>query len=288
VYSVPPRGGFLDFHADPEFETTTVLLVEGSINSNRHVRAAKLYHAMYFRKEIPLAKRPVRALAYFSGLGYGELYVNGAKAGDHRLDPGQTDYTRRALYSTFDVTNSLSVGVNALGFILGNGRYIDAYGFGKPRGFLQILIDYADGSRETLVSDSSWVCSHGPILHNGIYSGEVYDARLEEPGWAEPGFAATAFRSGASWRPVETLGGPLLESQTMPPIRATAELPARTMASPVSGRFVFDFGQNFAGVVRLRARGTRGTRIAALFRAPHPRREPPPGHQGKPFFDSFI
>ncbi|MHB9152532.1 MAG: alpha-L-rhamnosidase [Spirochaetales bacterium] len=253
---------------NPEFETTTVLLVEGSINSNRHV-PAQLYHAMYFRKEFSLAKRPVRAIAYFCGLGYGELYVNGAKAGDQRLDPGQTDYARRALYSTFDVTDSISVGANALGFILGNGRYIDAYGFGKPRGFLQLLLDFADGSRETLVSDSSWLCSHGPILHNGIYSGEVYDARLEEPGWAEPGFGAAergfAERGAACWGPVETLDGPALESQTMPPIRATAELPARTMASPAPGRFVFDFGQNFAGVVRLRARGPRGTRISLRF-----------------------
>lgn len=250
---------------DPEFEMTTVLLVEGSINSNRHV-PAKLYHAMYFRKEFRLEKKPVRAVAYFSGLGYGELYVNGKKAGDHRLDPGQTDYARRALYSAFDITDSLASGANAFGLILGNGRYIDAYGFGKPRGLLQVVLEYADGRRETLASDASWVCSHGPILHNGIYSGEVYDARLEEEGWAQPGFAERGISErGASWRPVETLDGPSLEPQAMPPIRATAELPARTMSSPAPGLFVFDFGQNFAGVVRLRARGARGTRISLRF-----------------------
>lgn len=242
----------------PEFETATVLLVEGSINSNRHI-PSRLYHGIYLRKEFELKARPMLAKAFFCGLGYGELYVNGQKAGDHRLDPGQTDYHEGALYSSYDITDSLRAGCNAFGIVLGNGRYIEAYGFGKPRGLLQVLVEYEDGSRQTLVSDGTWTCSHGPILHNGIYSGEVYDARLEVEDWAEPSFTA------GGWQPVEIVEGPKLRSQEMPPIRATGELPPRTMSSPDPGVFVFDFGQNFAGVVRLRARGASGTAISLRF-----------------------
>ncbi|HWR11725.1 MAG TPA: family 78 glycoside hydrolase catalytic domain [Rectinemataceae bacterium] len=251
----------------PEFETTTVLLVEGSINSNRHI-PSRLYHGIYLRKEFELKARPTLAKAYFCGLGYGELYVNGQKAGDRRLDPGQTDYKEGALYSSYDITDSLRAGGNAFGIVLGNGRYIEAYGFGKPRGLLQVLLEYGDGSRQTLLSDGTWTCSRGPILHNGIYSGEVYDARLEEAGWAEAAFAAEGGVGGgnaAGWQPVEIVDGPRLRSQEMPPIRATGELPPRTMSSPDPGVFVFDFGQNFAGVVRLRARGASGTAISLRF-----------------------
>jgi alpha-L-rhamnosidase len=244
--------------AEPAFETSSVLLVEGSINSNRHV-SAKLYHGIYLRKEFRLARRPSSALAFFCGLGCGELLVNGRKVGDRRLDPAQTDYREGALYSTYDITDSLLAGPNAFGVVLGNGRYLDAYGFGKPRAMLQVALEYEDGSAEILVSDGTWTVSSGPVLQNGIYSGEVYDARLEEAGWAKPNFP------GCGWEPAVVVEGPELRSQTMPPIRATAELPARTLSNPEPGVFVFDFGQNFAGVARIRVSGPRGTRIDLAF-----------------------
>ncbi len=244
---------------ETEFDTAAVLMVRKSINHNSFVPAT-LHHGIYLRRDFELAEAPARAVAHFCGLGYGELRVNGRKAGDARLDPGQTDYSERALYSSFDITDSLRAGANAFGIMLGNGRYIDAYGFGKPRAFLQVDLEYADGRREILISDESWRCSHGALRHNGIYTGEVYDARLEARGWDCPRFVA-----GSAWAPAALIDGPVLEPQEMPPIRATAELPARSMSNPAPGVFVFDFGQNFAGVVRLRARGQAGTAINLRF-----------------------
>ncbi len=242
---------------DPLWDRATVLLVEGSINANRHV-SAKLYRGIYLRKEFSLIERPIRALAFFCGLGYGEFYVNGLKAGDQRLDPAQTDYNLGALYSSFDITDFLVKGANAFGIVLGNGRYVDAYGFGKPRAFLQVVLEYANGRREAVISDSSWTAAHGPVLQNGIYSGETYDARLEEDGWAKPGFAPY---NSAAWRPVHVVEGHPLRSQAMEPIRATAGLPVRRILNPYPGAFIFDFGQNFAGVVRLKVRGQGGSEI---------------------------
>lgn len=246
---------------NPVWEKATVLLVEGSINLNRYV-SAKLYRGIYLRKEFSLVERPQRALAFFCGLGYGELFLNGLKVGDHRLDPGQTDYKLGALYSSFDITDLLVEGANAFGIVLGNGRYIDAYGFGKPRAFLQVVLEYSNGRKETIVSDSSWVAAHGPLLQNGIYSGETYDARLEEEGWAKPDFVP---RDSSAWQPVEIVEGHPLRSQTMEPIRATEELSVRQISSPDPGVFIFDFGQNFAGVVKLKVRGPRGSEIRLRF-----------------------
>jgi alpha-L-rhamnosidase len=143
--------------------------------------------------------------------------------------------------------------------VLGNGRYVEAYGFGPPRASLQLTIEFADGRRQTVVTDASWRCSHGPIRQNGIYEGETFDTREALGAWGEPGYDDSA------WHPAVVVEGHPLVSQMMPPIRARTELPARNLASPRPGVFVFDFGQNLSGVVRLKARGPRGTVVQLRF-----------------------
>ncbi|EKC78066.1 secreted protein containing Bacterial alpha-L-rhamnosidase, partial [human gut metagenome] len=79
--------------------------------------------APYFRKEFT-AGRPIRsARAYIAAAGLYELYLNGERVGDHRLDPLYTRYDRRNLYVTYDVTRQLREGANAVGVLLGNGWY---------------------------------------------------------------------------------------------------------------------------------------------------------------------
>ena len=77
------------------------------------------------RKQFAAGQKVKQARAYICGLGWYELRINGQKAGDSELDPGQTDYDKSALYSTFDVTNLLRRGDNAVGVMLGNGRYAE-------------------------------------------------------------------------------------------------------------------------------------------------------------------
>ena len=100
-----------------------------------------------------------RARAYICGLGWYELRINGQKVGDHQLDPGQTDYEKVALYSTFDVTGLLKKGENAVGIMLGNGRYAEdwstnpgikdrlkTYQNAVPKVILQLEIQLEDGT----------------------------------------------------------------------------------------------------------------------------------------------
>lgn len=68
-------------------------------------------------------KKIIRARAYFSGLGIGELYLNGERVGDALLEPAQTDYEKRVLYAAYDVTEQLRGGENAVGVMLGDGWY---------------------------------------------------------------------------------------------------------------------------------------------------------------------
>jgi len=209
---------------------------------------------IYLRKEFEAAGKIRRARAYVSGLGFYELRLNGRKVGDHVLDPAQTDYQEVALYSVFDITKEIRE-KNALAIILGNGRHIKAYGYGKPRLMIQVDLEREDELVERVSSDGTWKTSSGALLENGIYLGERYDARLEQDGWDMAGFDDSA------WQPAEVVEGPNLAPQLMPPIRVTETLRPVRMWSPRPGAHVFDFGQNFSGWVRLRARGPRGCEI---------------------------
>jgi alpha-L-rhamnosidase len=181
--------------------------------------------AIYLRKEFEIKGKVRRARAYVCGLGYYELRLNGSKVGDHVLDPAQTDYRKTALYSVFDVTAQIQER-NAVAVILGNGRHIKNYGYGKPRLLLQLHLELEDELTDRVGSDETWKVNSGPLLENGLYMGERYDARLEWEGWDAPGFDDT------TWEEAEVVSGPPLAPQVLPPIRSSAKT-AVSMSFPI-------------------------------------------------------
>ena len=126
-----------------------------------------------------------------------ELRINGSKVGEYVFTPGWTSYNKRLQYQTFDISNILHEGENAIGLILGNGWYkgyltwadknYEKYGK-RSAVFLQIHVYYEDGTEEIIITDESWKNKTGPILMSEIYHGETYDARLELTGWDQAGF----------------------------------------------------------------------------------------------------
>jgi alpha-L-rhamnosidase len=207
------------------------------------------------RKEFNLNKGTASARAYICGLGYYELRLNGRKVGRNVLDPAWTTYDKRALYVTYDITEYLRPGANAVAVMLGQGWY-------KANVLLlQMNIELEDGSKIEVVSDASWKGMDGPVVSDSIYNGETYDARLETSGWDRPGF------DDSRWSNVNVVDGPKgeLSSQMMPPIRVVDTIVPLKMMSPTAGVFVFDMGQNFSGRAQLRVRGPRGTTIKLRF-----------------------
>src|SRR5690606_19091945 len=188
--------------------------------------------ARYLRKEVELSKQIRAATAHIAGLGLFELYINGKKISEAVLAPALAEYPKRAYYMSFDVTENLKQGRNALGVILGNGRYVGVrideielyydssklthYGF--PKMIAQFEVEYTDGTKETIVSDTSWkITADGPILANNAFDGEEYDANKEMPGWNATGF------SDAAWLQAEKVepGAGILSAQMIPPIEVT-------------------------------------------------------------------
>ena len=225
--------------------------------------------APWLRKGFVVAKPVRRATVYATALGIYELQVNGAPVGHDVFAPGWTEYTKRVHYQTYDVTAQLKPGANALGAQLGDGWFAGLASYtgkrhyygGQPRLRAQLEIDYADGSREVVPTDGSWRGSFGPVKYADLYLGCAYDARLARADWARGDF------NDQGWSPVATglsEGGPknfVVEAGSLEPVRVQDELPARSVAGPSAGTYVFDFGQNLVGWVRLKVQGKAGQKL---------------------------
>jgi len=222
--------------------------------------------ARMLRKEFQTAAGVKRATVYLSGLGLSELYLNGTKIEDAVLSPGLTDYDKRVLYVAYDVTRQLRAGANAIGVMLGNGRYyapraqepIRMRSFGTPRLLLQMDLEFADGHKQQVVSDETWkLTDKGPIRANNEFDGEDYDARMELSGWASPGF------KGEGWTSAQIVTAPAgrMVAQMAEPLRVTETIRPVKFWQSKPGVYIWDMGQNMVGWCRLSVTGPAGTRI---------------------------
>jgi alpha-L-rhamnosidase len=220
--------------------------------------------AILLRYQVKIDKHPVRATAYVCGLGYYELYINGSRIGDHHLDPAFTDYMRRVLYVTYDVSDLLKEGVNTLGVMLGNSFYCiqtpDLFQLEKapwrtpPRMLLNLVVEFTDGSISTIVSDRQWKWSTGDIRFNCIRGGETIDAGRNPGRWLEPDF------NDSSWSPVLEVTPPLgkLSAQLISPVSIDGQFQPIRITEPTPGVYLADFGRNMAGWVRWTTSGRKG------------------------------
>ncbi|MBD8100858.1 alpha-L-rhamnosidase [Plantibacter sp. CFBP 8775] len=222
--------------------------------------------AAYLRKEFTLTRQPAAATLRVTAVGLIEPHLNGSVVGDEVLTPGWTSYRHRLVVSSHEVTDRIRIGGNVIGAVLGEGWALGRLGWeGKrhhyserPAGWLQLELEYADGSTEVIVSDDTFRSSTGGGLTDSIYDGEEFDARLEPSGWDAPGFDDSAW-DGVSlmdW-PQESLVEPIA-----PPIRRIEELAPVDILTTPAGLTVLDFGQIISGWVRLQVTGPAGTTIA--------------------------
>ncbi|WP_447035713.1 alpha-L-rhamnosidase [Streptomyces sp. DSM 118878] len=224
-----------------------------------HSPAAQLRHEFRLRN-----RKVARARLYSSALGLYEAFLNGERVGDDRLAPGWTDYDKRVQYQTYDVTELVSSGANALGVTLATGWYAGNVGwfgphqYGERPAFLgQLEVTYTDGSTERVLSGTTWRAALGPVTQADLMSGEEYDARRETEGWTRAGFDDSTWLAADA---VEKVSAALVAAVDGP-TRVEHDIPAERMTEPKPGVFVYDLGQNMVGVVRLTVSGKAGTTI---------------------------
>jgi alpha-L-rhamnosidase len=223
--------------------------------------------ALYLRREFSLRPGIVQARIYASAQGVYQLKLNGEKVGDELFAPGWTSYRSRIQYQVYDISKMLKTGGNALGIILGDGwfrgnlhRGRNHYG-DKLSAILQLEVTYADGSRETIVTDDRWKSGTGPVLKSDFYHGETYDARRELSGWDKTEYP------DARWKGVieKDVDRNLLIASESVPVRVVQTLrPIRKIITP-KNETVIDFGQNITGWIAFTLPGKDGERIRLQF-----------------------
>ena len=224
--------------------------------------------SQYFRKEFKATKKIKSARVYVTSLGLYQLFLNGQKVSADLFTPGWTSYKKRVQYQTYDVTSMLKE-KNAIGAIVGDGWYRGYIGFsgqnnyyGKKLSLLvQVQLNYADGTSESIVTDKNWKVSTGPILQADIYDGEKYDARMEMKGWNNPGF------DESKWIAVTVAdhSKAILIAPQGEIVKAIEEIkPVKIITTP-KGETVYDMGQNMVGWIRLKVQGKKGDQVTIKF-----------------------
>lgn len=207
----------------------------------------------YLRKKFEAKQGVRRAVLYACGLGCAEYYINGKKIADDYIDPPMTNYEKEVLYRAYDVTGFLAEN-NAIVAWLGEGFYAqsqvwahDGFSYGNVCLIARLEIEYQDGTRDAIVTDTTWQSKKSPIVLNNIYGGETYDARLETPDFA------LADGNDVGWTDcvVDSTPKGELKPCNMPPVRIIKRIPAKSVTpccGKSDGAWIYDLGENFAGV----------------------------------------
>ena len=216
---------------------------------------------MMFRKKLSFKKKVKQAKLYVAAMGIYELMIDGAKVGDQYFAPGFTSYKHEMQYQTYDVSGMLNgepdgkkngrgnanehilTAVVAGGWAVGSFVFTRVNRFDADRQALlaELRITYEDGSEEIIGSDDTWeVTEDGPYRIADIYDGETYDATIDE--------------EKISWRkaaPEQLKFTPNLIADYGSSVKAHEEMKPVSCKKQPDGTFIYDFGQNFAGVVKL-------------------------------------
>jgi alpha-L-rhamnosidase len=227
------------------------------------------------RKDFIIGAPIKSARLYATALGAYEMFLNGKRVGNQVLAPGWTDYRERVVYQTYDVTDLLAQGNNAIGALLAPGWYEtplewfqqpNNYGATPPALRAQLRIEHTDGSVEWIATDDQWTARSADFLSSEIYDGESQLDWASTPQWSVettrgPRHLKVSLFSAEIIHPNPAR----IVAQDFPPIRVERTLNAKSLTEPKPGAFVYDFGQNFSGVESLKVRGPASTIVQMRF-----------------------
>jgi len=222
----------------------------------------------YLRKEFTVKREIKQAFVFVSGLGQYVLFINGKRIDSSFLNPTWSDYTKRCYYNTFDVTSILKKGVNTIGSIVGNGFfYISRERYrklviaaGYPMLRLKLIIRYTDGSLNEITTDNSWKTAPSPVIYSSIYGGEDFNANKILYGWNSSGYKDRGWKTAV----IGQDPGGEMQAQEAYPVEVNQIFRPVNVDSSQEKLFVYDFGQNVSGIIRMKASGHKGYRIRII------------------------
>lgn len=224
--------------------------------------------ATRLRKEFIVKKTLKHAFLIASAQGLYQTFLNGSRVGNDELTPGWTNYNKRLLYQTYEVTGQLVPGVNTWSALVGAGWYKGDVSYYRIHNFYgdyaafsgELILRYEDGSEECIFTDGSWKGADSAILFSDIYDGETYDARLEDGKWKENGYSEEGWRET---RPTHQRREQL-NPQSGSTVRIQERLDVKEVLVTPKGETVLDFGQNISGWVHFHVHGKPGQMVELI------------------------
>jgi alpha-L-rhamnosidase len=227
-----------------------------------------LHQSPHFRTNFSIDKEVASAYVAFTAKGICDVFLNGQRVTEDYLNPGWTDYFKRNHYRVYDVKDLLGSGAQHFGAIVAEGWYKGQVGnhhegiyMSRLHFLAELHVTYTDGSTQIVKTDDNWEAEHGAYLSASIMHGEHMDARLELPDWCNGGTEGDWIKVDAlpADDPREWHGGKKeminlsegLCAHPGDPVRVIKELPALAVSEAEPGNYIYDFGQNMAGIVRL-------------------------------------
>ncbi len=217
----------------------------------------------YFRKEFCVEGKIKKATLQITALGICKVKVNGKYVAEDRFIPGWTDYRQRLYYETFDVTALLGR-ENCIVATLGDGWYMGRLGLTFARNFYgdtpmlraQLTVEKENGESLIFGTDESWKCSFGEIRGNDFFNGEIWDSRekrngCDSYGYDDSGWVTASISAKSIPTPQPSPCEYVASAEELTPISTTS----------VNGKTIYDFGQNMAGVLRVRLKGAHGAKL---------------------------
>ena len=198
------------------------------------------------------------------GLGYYRIFINGKEITRSHMAPYTSNPDHILYYDKYDLTSYLQVGQNALGFILGNGFLNNMGGFiwemdKAPFRSAPKLAFSLETNSFTIEADESVKVHPSPIIFDDLRAGEHYDARAEIEDWASPSF------DDSLWNNAIIAKCPNGEKRIADtdPILVKKEIKAVKIIKG-DGGYIYDFGINTSGIIRLNINATCGQQLKIL------------------------
>ena len=237
----------------------------GMISPEPESDYSRLNPCQYLRKVFSSQRKMAKARIYATAHGVYRLEVNAVRVGNQELAPEVTAYDSYLQYQTYDVTEMIRQGDNILGVILADGWYCGRIGLpgdgcqygDKLALLLQLEIEYDDGSRQLIISDSSFKSATGALVYSDLFIGERYDAGLENTNWHKADFDDSAWKKTS----VAEYGYSNLVAQYGEPLRVVKEIAPVGIIKTPKGETVIDLGQNISGKIRICVQDTAKTEI---------------------------
>lgn len=238
------------------------------IDPEKEIDSKKQYPASYLRNQFYLEEKIKKARLYITSCGVYEASINGRRVGNEVFTPGATNYDKRLQYQTYDITEYLYEGNNAIGVILGDGWFRGTLGNNSLRNvygehlllLAQLEIELMSGKIVTIVTDDKWkTTNEGPIRLSDLQDGEIFDAGREMDSWDTVNF------KDDKWMKVNIGNwdyGVLVGSNSVP-IKEKERFSPKVLKTP-DGNTVLDFGQNMAGYVEFKVKGEKGRKVTLV------------------------